>query len=88
MHPDLRDTLRMLRNENTSVRLTAVYMEDVIWRRRGQARLPLHEVSAATGLSKDTSHRAIKRLVGIDFIERTRVGGRDNGSVYRLGKYV
>lgn len=80
--PDLRDTLRMLRNENTSVRLAAVYMESVIHERRGTARLPLREVAAGTGLSKDTSYRAVNRLMRLGFIQQMKSGIRGNGSVY------
>lgn len=82
--PDLLDTLRMLRNENTSVRLTAVYMESVIHERHGTARLPYREIALETGLSKDTSFRGVDRLMKLGFIQRMRIGGRSNGSVYAM----
>ena len=83
-HPDLRDTLQMLRNENASLRLIGVFMEDAIWRRHGSARLPLREIAWGTGLHEDTTYRAVNRLIRLGFIQRLRVGGRSNGSVYRL----
>lgn len=84
MHPDLRDTLQMLRDENPSLCLIGLYMEDAIWRRHGTARLPLREIAYGTGLSTDTSQRGVDRLIRLGFIQRLRVGGRSNGSVYRL----
>lgn len=84
MHPDLIDTLRMLRDEHESVRLAALFMEDVIYRRRGTARLPLREIAQGTGLSKDTTHRVVRRLMNLGFIQQMKSGIRGNGSVYAM----
>lgn len=82
MYPDLQATLRLLRNEHTSVRLVGVFIEDVIYEHYGSARLSFPQIAEGVGVHEDTSYRAVKRLMRLGFVQRMKRGGRSNASVY------
>ncbi|KKL18999.1 hypothetical protein LCGC14_2469880 [marine sediment metagenome] len=85
MHPDLRSTLTALTDEDASVRLVGLYVEDAIYRRRfGTVRLSFAQIAEGAGVHADTSYRAVHRLMQIGFLQRVKTGGRHNASVYAM----